>query len=186
VSEDTQVTDVAQGPSPTDWAYAAGFVDGEGCIAVTRSFVRERGKFYYGVVVVVANRDRPVLEWFRGIWSGLVVSVSPDRPGLARDAWNWRSPVGQSAESFLRGIRPWLRIKTKQCDNALAMIELLRRSRRTLGPNPMPRAWLEQQERLYWIERELNHRGSGAFVKEPMHSPRRINRDRAIAASRGV
>jgi len=26
---------------PTDWAYAAGFVDGEGCIAVVRSWWSE-------------------------------------------------------------------------------------------------------------------------------------------------
>jgi hypothetical protein len=174
-------------PLATDWAYAAGFVDGEGCIAVVRNFVRARGKFYYGVAVVVANRDRDVLEWFRDMWSGNVVSVPGARRALlSSDAWNWRSPTGQSAEFFLRGIRPWLRIKGRQCDNALEMIALLRRSRRTLGPYPMPKEWLEQQERLYWIQRELNHRGNAAFVKKPMHSPRKINRERAIATSGGV
>jgi len=29
-------------PLDTDWAYAAGFVDGEGCIAIVRSFVRAK------------------------------------------------------------------------------------------------------------------------------------------------
>jgi hypothetical protein len=49
----------------TDWAYAAGFVDGEGCIAIGRSFEPKRGRFYYSVQVVVTNRDRAVLDWFR-------------------------------------------------------------------------------------------------------------------------
>ena len=177
---------MAKGPTLTDWVYAAGFVDGEGCIAVTRSFLPARGFYGYGVAVVVSNRDRHVLEWFREVWSGHVVSVQTSGRGLAQDAWNWRSPSGQSAQFFLEGIRPWLRIKTKQCDNALAMIQLLRRSRRRLGPNPMPAEWRADQEGLYWIQRELNHRGSAAFVKVPMHSPRKIRRERAMVANQGL
>ncbi len=172
-------------PSDTDWAYAAGFVDGEGCIAIVRAFVLARNKFSYGVHVVVANRERPVLEWMQGLWGGLVVSVS-NRTGLARQSWTWRSKTGQGAEPFLCGIRPWLRIKSKQCDNAVAMIGLLRRSRRTLGPYPMPAEWLTEQEELYWIQRELNHRGTAAFVRRPMHSPRRIHRERSVAAPAAV
>jgi hypothetical protein len=176
---------VIQEPQDTDWAYAAGFVDGEGCIAIVRSFVRLRARYYYGVQVVVTNRDRNVLDSLQSTWGGWVVAASP---GLtrARACWNWRCPTGQSAKPFLTGIRPWLRIKGAQCDNALAMIELLRRSRYTLGPYAMPVEWLEQQEHLYWIQRELNHRGTAIFVKKPMHSSRRINRERAIAASSGV
>jgi hypothetical protein len=165
-------------PSDTDWAYAAVIVDGEGCIAVIRSFTPARAKYVYGVAVVVANRERVLLDWMQGLWGGLVVPVS-GRKGLARESWTWRCRQGTAAEAFLRGIRPWLRIKMKQCDNALAMIALLRRSRRTLGPYPMPPEWLAEQEHLYWINRELNHRGTAEFVRKPMHSPRRINRERA-------
>jgi hypothetical protein len=147
--------------------------------------VPERDKFYYGVAVVVANRDRQVLEWFRELWSGCVVGVSAGKE-LSRQSWSWRSLTGQSAEFFLQGIRPWLRIKTKQCDNALAMIALLRRSRRTLGPYPMPFEWRAEQERLYWIQRELNHRGTAVFVRQPMHSPRQIRRERALVANKGL
>jgi hypothetical protein len=118
---------VIQEPQDTDWAYAAGFVDGEGCIAIVRSFVRLRARYYYGVQVVVTNRDRNVLDSLQSTWGGWVVAASP---GLtrARACWNWRCPTGQSAKPFLTGIRPWLRIKGAQCDNALAMIELLRRA----------------------------------------------------------
>jgi len=123
----------------TDWAYAAAFVDGEGCIAVVRSFVPKRGRFYYGVQVVVANRDRPVLEWLEKTWGGWVVSPS-GRTGLARQSWAWRINTGL-AQNFLLGIQPWLRIKRPQCDNALAMIEMLRRSYRTLGRAPLPAEW---------------------------------------------
>src|SRR5258708_15487011 len=119
-------------PSDTDWAYAAGFVDGEGCIAVVRAFEPRRGLFQYGVNVVVANSDRRVLDWMKANWDGWVVAAS-GRKGLARPSWTWRSPTGISAEPVLMGIRPWLRLKGEQCDNPLAMIRLLRPGPR-LGP----------------------------------------------------
>jgi hypothetical protein len=165
-------------PEPTDWAYAAGFVDGEGCIAIVRSqSKRIGGRFQYGVQIVVANRDRPVLDWMQTMWGGWVVAVST-RPEGTSQCWNWRCPTGLSAKPFLTGIRPWLRIKGPQCANALDMIDLLQRSRRTLGRNPLPQAWLDEQEKHYWIQRELNHRGTEAFVAKPMHSPRKIHRAR--------
>jgi hypothetical protein len=161
----------------TDWAYAAGFVDGEGCIAVGRSFNATRMRFYYNVQVVVANRDRAVLDWLLSLWGGWVGPISRPR-GLARPAWHWRGPTGASARPFLTGIRPYLKLKARQCDNAMAMIELSQRSRRTLGRAPLPAAWLAEQEELYWIQRELNHRGTDPFVRKPMHSPRKIHRQR--------
>jgi hypothetical protein len=63
------------------------------------------------------------------------------------------------------------------------MIELLQRGRRTLGPYPLPQDWLEEQEKHYWIQRELNHRGTYAFVAKPMHSPRKIHRARLNSSS---
>jgi hypothetical protein len=178
---------VSEEPQDTDWAYAAGFVDGEGCIAIVRSFVPARERYQYGVHVVVANRDRQVLEWMQGIWGGWVVSVpQSSQVGRARAGWTWRSPTGLSARPFLLGIKPWLRIKSLQCLNALEMIELLQRGRRTLGRAPLPQAWLDEQEELYWIQRKLNHRGSDPFVARPMHSPRKMHRERVMAESLGV
>jgi hypothetical protein len=168
-------------PEATDWAYAAGFVDGEGCIAVVRSFVPKRGRYVYGVTVVVSNVDRPVLEWLQSTWGGWIVAFST-RQAQKRSSWCWRSPTGFSAKPFLNGIRPWLRIKGQQCDNALAMIDLLQRGRRTLGRAPLPQAWLDEQEKHYWVQRELNHRGTDAFEAKPMHSPRKINRLRATTS----
>jgi len=167
----------------TDWAYAAGFVDGEGCIAVTRSFVPRRNLFAYSVHVVVSNNDREVLDWMLGNWGGWVVGVdAPGRGSGARASWAWRGPTGTRSEPFLAGIRPHLKVKQLQCDNALVMVRLLRRSRYTLGPNPMPQAWRDEQEKHYWIQRELNHRGNSTFVPLPKHSPRKIHRLRLSEA----
>jgi hypothetical protein len=168
-------------PADTDWAYAAGIVDGEGCIAVSRAFAPLRGRYQYGVQIVVANRDRGVLDWMQGLWGGWVVLVKGVRRAQSSLSYTWRCPTGLSAKPFLTGIRPWLRIKPQQCDNALAMIDLLQRGRRTLGRAPLPQAWLHEQEALYWIQRELNHRGSAVFVKQPMHSSRQIHRNRTVS-----
>jgi hypothetical protein len=46
-------------PSDTDWAYAAAFVDGEGCIAIPRGFVASRDKYMYSVAVVVEAMHSP-------------------------------------------------------------------------------------------------------------------------------
>jgi hypothetical protein len=86
-------------PEATDWVYAAGFVDGEGCIAVSRSFETRRGRYQYGVQVVVANRDREVLDWMQATWGGWVVAVSA-RQGRARPSFTWRCPTGLSAKPF--------------------------------------------------------------------------------------
>ncbi|HXC76620.1 MAG TPA: hypothetical protein VNU19_06170 [Candidatus Acidoferrum sp.] len=180
--DDLQVTVLAKEPTLTNWVWTAGFVDGEGCIAVVRSFVPKRDRYVYGVQVVATNRDREVLDWMRTTWGGWVVPSSAPT-GRARVSWNWRAPTGISAQPFLTGIRPWLRLKGPQCGNALAMIEVLRRSRRTLGREFLPQAWLDEQEKLYWIQRQLNHRGSDEFVARPMHSPRKINRERAKSAT---
>jgi hypothetical protein len=172
-------------PSDTDWAYAAGFVDGEGCIAIVRSFMETKARFQYGVQIVVANRDRSVLDWMHATWGGWVVAVAPgSRRG--QPCWNWRCRTGLNATLFLKGIRSWLRIKGPQCDNALVMIDLLQRGRRTLGRAPLPQEWLEEQEKLYWVQRQLNHRGIDPFVAKPMHSPRKIQRARALAAALAV
>jgi len=164
-------------PSDTDWAYAAGFVDGEGCIAITRSFVPARGLFNYSVQVVVSNRDKAVLEWLRENWGGWIVRTSA-QGGHARPSWNWRAPTGKSALPFLTGLRPWLRIKTVQCDNALEMIELLRPGQRLGRGKSLPTGIREQQESRYWVQRELNHRGTTEFERKAMHSSRKIRRER--------
>lgn len=164
-------------PELADWAYAAGFVDGEGCIAITRSFVTARNKFAYSVAVVVTNRERVVLDWMRDLWHGCVVASSA-AGGNARQSWAWRIS-GTRCEAFLSGIRPLVRIKAPQCDNALAMIEVIKRSRYTLGRKFMPPEWLQLQVKHYWIQREMNHRGTVPYEAVPMHSPRKIHRARA-------
>ncbi len=103
------------------------------------------------------------------------------RPGLARDSWTWRAPTGASAEPFLRGIKPLLRLKEAQCDNALALIGLQRWNKH-LGRTTLPVEQLQQQEHHYWLQRRLNHRGNEVFIERAMHSPRAIHRQRAQVA----
>ena len=149
----------------TDWAYAAGFVDGEGCITVARSAAPRRGRYYYRVYVDVANRDRDVLEWMRLQWGGWVVGVRRPASVAAQPIWTWRCPTGVAAKPFLIGIRSWLRIKSKQCDNALAMIDLVQRRRHPLRSAPLDDALSREQEAVYWVQRKLNHRGKASFVR---------------------
>ena len=175
--------DVRAEPTATDWAYAAGLVDGEGCIAITRHRSASQSERYvYQVGVIVVNRDREVLDWMRTLWAGWVVARLYRSAAYTRTAWAWGSPSGLAATPFLIGIRPWLRIKLRQCDNALAMAAVLQRSRYTLGRRRLPEAWLADQEQHYWIQRKLNHRGMRPFEAKPLYAPREVSRQRAIAA----
>lgn len=44
-----------------------------------------------------------------------------------------------------------------------------------MGREPLPKVWLDEQEKHYWIQRELNHRGTTEFTQKPMHSPRKVH-----------
>src|SRR5207302_4100828 len=118
-------------PLPTDWAYVAGLVDGEGCIAVIRFYEPRRERYYYGITVVIANTDRAVLEWIQTVWGGSVVPAR-SAGGRAKSSWAWRSST-TLARTFLRGVRPWLRIKSARCEDVFLMTDVLQKSRNTLG-----------------------------------------------------
>src|SRR5205807_3226561 len=87
----------------TDWAYAAGFVDGEGCIAIARAFSPVRNRFYYTIQVVVANTDRSVLDWMKAAWGGHVVAVIQTQ-GDGRNSWTWRR---HARTSSAEQAHPW-------------------------------------------------------------------------------
>ena len=115
-------------------------------------------------------------------WNGWVVTASPG-VGLARRCWYWRAPTGKAAQPFLTGIRPWLRLKAEQCDNALEMIELLKPGQRLGRGKRLPPEIRAEQEQHYWVQRELNHRGTARFEAVAKHSPRQIHRARLEARS---
>ena len=106
-------------PSPESLcAYAAGLIDGEGCIAISAS------KRYYTLTVVVGMTSKalPAMNMMFRRWGG---SVRPRRASTERwaDAWCW-TICADSAVIFLQEIQPFLVLKQEQAQIALDFMAL--------------------------------------------------------------
>lgn len=108
--------------SPTDAAYIAGLIDGEGSIMLVKpGHVQAEANLR----VTVANTYLPVLEWLTDITGiGRIYQHRVDTE-KHRASYSWRCH-GDGADSLLGQIRPYLRIKAVQADLALETISRLR------------------------------------------------------------
>lgn len=96
--------------------WAAGFFDGEGSINIIKG-TNGKGTSYYALSVEVAQVDPRPLQYLKENWGGTVRVVDSKNPNWnVAYRWTIRS---KAAESFLRDIRPWLRVKGEQADIAL-------------------------------------------------------------------
>ena len=117
-------------PSEADYWYAAGFIDGEGCITVrqspgTRNHKTWNPSMYVSVTISQADPYGWMLEWFAERWGGALRKKfrRPSASARERDAWEW-TVVGHGAYRLLDGVRPMLKIKGPQADNALRLRDL--------------------------------------------------------------
>lgn len=102
-------------------AYAAGVVDGEGCI----SAYSLRGCRHVAVQVTVANTDPRMLNWLQRRWPGYIHCrpVSAGARNANKALWTWALQA-KKAERFLIDIRDFLVIKQEQADLALEIRRL--------------------------------------------------------------
>lgn len=109
-------------PDVADCIWAAAFLDAEGSVNLTTNKtgpVRAQ--------IVVTNTHVPILEWYRDRWGGAIYrhgKMRSQHDNRRRPAFMWvlHAPVG--ILPFLRDIRPHLKIKIPQTDNAIAFLEL--------------------------------------------------------------
>jgi hypothetical protein len=114
-------------PSEADYWYAAGFVDGEGCITVRQAPGTKNGHNWnpsmYASVTISQVDPRP-LQWMQERWGGSLRPLLRRKEGRNdRDAWEW-CIVGHAAYRFLDGVRAMLKCKPEQADNALRLRDL--------------------------------------------------------------
>ena len=110
-------------PTHDDIIYAAGFVDGDGCISMYKHKPRPptRRNPSYGIKVSVANTAYNVLQWFSERWEGGIpeVSTAPAyRKRAKKRFWEWKI-YGDRAYQFIKQVRPYLQIKSAEADIAL-------------------------------------------------------------------
>ena len=109
-----------------DLAYAAGIMDGEGCIYISRqNDKRGRPNIIYALYVQVVMGDYEVPKWLQdtfGGWLGIqkkspaALKICPNNKKL----YKWRL-TSQRAIEFLVAIRPWVKIKLTQIDLAVEL-----------------------------------------------------------------
>jgi len=97
-------------------AYAAGFVDGEGCICFTRR------KYGYYPVIQVSNTNKDVLDFLVMVFGGKVGKKS-DNTDKWKAQYVWRL-FGPRAVEFLRLIHPYLLVKRTQAETVFQWREL--------------------------------------------------------------
>ena len=128
--------------SKTKWAYTAMAVDGEGCIALSRTTLyTSSGKPYFGydLKISIANTSMRLMKWLVKNFGG---EFRPKQRGkFGKKLCNeWFVTGGYSRlEWFLLGIIPYMLIKRDQANFALQFIRLRGK------PNPQVRADLHRK-----------------------------------------
>ncbi len=142
--------------------YLAGFVDGEGYLALGRR--PRRGSYEYPLRVVVYNTNREILEGIRQTWGG-TLSYSKRRNSLWKPQYAliW---TNAAASRLLAKVSPYLRVKSRQAVALRAFHAHLRECQRTRDLRgrllPLPQQEMESRESLYRYLKRLNARGRRA------------------------
>ena len=93
------------------WAYAAGYVDGEGCIRIDR----------YSLRVEVTSCYPATLKWLSDTFGGKF-SLKAEASGAYRRAYRWNINA-KAAGEFLQGIVPFSMEKKTQAKLAIQFLE---------------------------------------------------------------
>lgn len=138
-------------------AYAAGIIDGEGWIGISRFSKSAVPTFQPKVEVALAEKALAVILWLKAEYGGNVYKKpDPKRPENA-PCYRW-SIAGEQAATFLQKISPALLLKIDQA-------ELIQKLMSVMGPMPTNRrrdwtpAMSEQAQAMFEEMKRLNRRG---------------------------
>lgn len=101
---------------PTDAAYAAGLIDGEGCIRFTKHGSHGGTSARIGqitMMVEMVNTDENMILWIRGIFGGSFTRQAENVQGNRKATWHWRLTANQALRC-LDVIYPYLKTKRRQ------------------------------------------------------------------------
>lgn len=116
---------------PTGLAWAAGFVDGEGCIALIHHKQQIKGVWYESFVLrlSVANTDLRSLHRLQEMFGGSIHSARRPLRVTHKPCWNWYCQSAK-AETALTALLPYLFTKKEQAELGLLARQHLRRDGR--------------------------------------------------------
>ncbi len=140
-------------PTVLDKAYAAGFIDADGCITVRSIVPGGTGRSHYASITASQTKIPP-LVWLQERWGGSLRELPP-RKGNSAAAFEW-AVVGNMAYTMLDDIKEHLKIKKPRAENALALRDI--RDGRSRGSH-LTDAEFELQRVVKETAMELNKRG---------------------------
>jgi hypothetical protein len=109
----------------TDKAWAAGIIDGDGCVCISRNYETYKGNKtpYYCLRVTVSQSSEevsPILHKLRTLWGGSISGKKISKATNAKRQPQRRWEISTaSAEAFLRDIRPYSVAKSGQIEVAI-------------------------------------------------------------------
>lgn len=146
-------------------AYTAGYIDGEGWIAIAGSSQKTvKGEHHYKVVIRVASTDLESLQRLQQWWGGRIRSKCSKNP-LHRDAWDWQLHAVNSRR-FLRAILPFVQIKRGPVEVALRYLK-----EGKVGSGRISDKTRVRRKELYELSRLMNRRGRQDWAPRSESNP---------------
>lgn len=105
---------------PIEIPYAAGLVDGEGCLHLTQSG-KGRGAWTAKVTVNMTVGAKPLLEAMQATFGGGLCRLR-EATETWQEVWLWSLTKKPELKRFLTDIRPYLRLKGPQADALLGFL----------------------------------------------------------------
>jgi hypothetical protein len=148
-------------PTPSA-KYLAGFIDGEGCVRLTRDHFAGWNP-QYGARVQVCNTNRTVLEDLRKAFGGILTN-HPRRNSDWKDSYQlvW---TGRRVEPLLLAVKPYLLIKQRHARIVMRFIDHRKKTRQGRAGRffrHLPKGVIAYRESLYQRMKKLNAKGPSA------------------------
>ncbi|PIS22747.1 hypothetical protein COT50_00295 [candidate division WWE3 bacterium CG08_land_8_20_14_0_20_41_10] len=148
--------------------WLAGFIDGEGYIGINRQRKKETAEqsasLLYHPYLIIANSNYNALENIKDyIGYGHIYEVkrkkSKSRHKNEKPGFQYKLTKMDKLKPLLKALRPYLRLKQKQCDLLLNFINIRKKAKRIYGPFRGASSYTSE-EKIYQKLRTLNKRGS--------------------------
>ena len=138
-------------------AYAAGLIDGEGCIRIGKYTDHKTQELRYRGQLSIGMTSRAAVEWMRDRMGGnfYIYRTSYDK---AKPAYNWTMRSTEAA-ALLSAILPHLIIKREQ---ALLLIEFAETVHQCWGRRGMPAGLNDRRAAMAGQSLALNRKGIAA------------------------
>jgi hypothetical protein len=137
----------------TDLAWAAGIIDGEGCISLN-----QEKRTQYLLRLTVTNTNLLLLTRIQELFGGNICPMKRYQDHW-KDRWQWDLKAAK-AERALRAVLPYLVAKRQEADIALQARALIGKVGSTHNPN---------REQLAWLKHELS--GLKGHRRKPAAAP---------------